>query len=112
MDTIERTPCAASSLYVQKNAPGSGDTPVAGSGAAVRRALGLEPSTPMVLYTGTFEAYQGLDLLFASMKSVLAARPGVRLVLDQPPAQRDGQWVQHLVAAPGHRPGAELGLEL
>jgi glycosyltransferase involved in cell wall biosynthesis len=35
----------------------------------------------MVLYTGTFEAYQGLDLLFASMKHVLATRPDARLVL-------------------------------
>ena len=48
-----------------ENAPGSGDTPVAGSGARVRRALGLAADAPIVLYTGTFEAYQGLDLLFA-----------------------------------------------
>jgi len=64
-----------------ENAPGSGDTPVEGSGAAVRRALGLAAGTPLILYTGTFEAYQGLDLLFASMKRVMAARPDARLVL-------------------------------
>jgi len=64
-----------------ENAPGSGDTPVEGSGAAVRRALGLAAGTPLILYTGTFEAYQGLDLLFASMKHVMAARPDARLVL-------------------------------
>src|SRR4051794_9316023 len=64
-----------------ENAPGSGDTPVEGSGAAVRRALAIEPATPLVLYTGTFEAYQGLDLLFASMRGVLAVRPDTRLVL-------------------------------
>jgi glycosyltransferase involved in cell wall biosynthesis len=38
-------------------------------------------ATPVVLYTGTFEAYQGLDLLFASMRSVVAAMPKARLVL-------------------------------
>ena len=48
-----------------ENAPGSGDAPVEGSGLSVRRTLGLDARTPMVLYTGTFEAYQGLDLLFA-----------------------------------------------
>jgi glycosyltransferase involved in cell wall biosynthesis len=64
-----------------ENAPGSGDTPVEGSGAAVRRVLGLPSATPMILYTGTFEAYQGLDLLFESMKHVMAARPDARLVL-------------------------------
>ena len=64
-----------------ENAPGSGDAPVEGSGASVRRVLGLDARVPMVLYTGTFEAYQGLDLLFASMKQVAARRPDARLVL-------------------------------
>src|SRR5258705_73912 len=49
-----------------ENAPGSGDTPTEGSGLAVRGALKIDTGTPVVLYTGTFEAYQGLDLLFAS----------------------------------------------
>jgi glycosyltransferase involved in cell wall biosynthesis len=64
-----------------ENAPGSGDAPVDGSGLAVRRALEIPAGAPVVLYTGTFEAYQGLDLLFASMRKVLAARPDTRLVL-------------------------------
>jgi glycosyltransferase involved in cell wall biosynthesis len=64
-----------------ENAPGSGDAPTDGSGLAVRRALEIDPCAPLVLYTGTFEAYQGLDLLFASMRVVLAARPDARLVL-------------------------------
>ena len=64
-----------------ENAPGSGDAPTDGSGLAVRRALQIDANVPLVLYTGTFEAYQGLDLLFASMKTVLATRPETRLVL-------------------------------
>jgi glycosyltransferase involved in cell wall biosynthesis len=64
-----------------ENAPGSGDAPVAGSGARVRRDLGIEERAPLVLYTGTFEAYQGLDLLFAAMRRVLDRRPDARLVL-------------------------------
>jgi glycosyltransferase involved in cell wall biosynthesis len=64
-----------------ENAPGSGDTPTEGSGLAVRRSLQLADDAPVVLYTGTFEAYQGLDLLFAAMAHVLAARPDARLVL-------------------------------
>ena len=64
-----------------ENSPGSGDTPVSGSGAAIRSQLGLDASTPIVLYTGTFEAYQGLDLLFAAMRHVLTQRADVRLVL-------------------------------
>src|ERR671913_217810 len=64
-----------------ENAPGSGDTPVSGSGAEVRRGLAIPAGAPMVLYTGTFEAYQGLDLLFAAARIVLAMRPDTRFVL-------------------------------
>ena len=44
-------------------------------------SLGLDASTPMVLYTGTFEAYQGLDLLFAAMAIVRARGPTRGLLL-------------------------------
>src|SRR4029453_10568572 len=63
-----------------ENAPGSGDAPVAGSGSSVREALGVAPGAPMVLYTGTFEAYQGLDLLFEAARHVVATRPDARFV--------------------------------
>jgi len=64
-----------------ENAPGSGAQPTAGSGLAIRQSLGLAPSTPVALYTGTFEHYQGLDLLYAAMVHVKARRPEARLVL-------------------------------
>ena len=47
-----------------ENAPGSAeDTATPGAGGGVRRPFGFRAVTPVVLYTGTFEAYQGLDLL-------------------------------------------------
>lgn len=64
-----------------ENAPGSGDTPVEGSGATVRASLGLDASTPVILYTGTFEPYQGLDLLFRAAAYVARQRPDARFVL-------------------------------
>ncbi len=64
-----------------ENAPGSGDAPVEGSGRAIRAALGLDALTPIVVYTGTFEPYQGLDLLFAAAKIVSNQRKDVRFVL-------------------------------
>jgi len=64
-----------------ENAPGSGDTPVPGSGATIRAELGLPAGAPIVLYTGTFEVYQGLDLLFEAAKHVLAKQPDARFVL-------------------------------
>jgi glycosyltransferase involved in cell wall biosynthesis len=64
-----------------ENAPGSGDAPIAGSGQALRRELGLSPDAPVILYTGTFESYQGLELLFRAMRTVIDHRPDARLVL-------------------------------
>jgi glycosyltransferase involved in cell wall biosynthesis len=99
-----------------ENAPGSGDTPREGSGAQVRSALGLAPDAPVVLYTGTFEAYQGLDLLFAAARVVAAARRDVRFVLaggrpEQINRARDAARAQgvgdHVVFA-GQRPAEEI----
>src|SRR5207237_4596574 len=62
-----------------ENAPGSAGqdaTPV--DAATVRAALGLSTSVAVVLYTGTFEAYQGLDVLFQAMAIVARDRPDVR----------------------------------
>jgi glycosyltransferase involved in cell wall biosynthesis len=79
-EVVKGIDTAVPSVLIE-NAPGSGDAPTQGSGADVRRSLKLAADTPIVLYTGTFEAYQGLDLLFASMAHVLAERPDARLVL-------------------------------
>ena len=99
-----------------ENAPGSGESPTAGSGLLVRRALQIDAHVPLVLYTGTFEAYQGLDLLFASMTVVLAARPETRLVLaggraDQIEAARRQAVASGIAAATvfaGQRPAEEI----
>ena len=99
-----------------ENAPGSGDSPVEGSGASIRGTLGFGVGTPMVLYTGTFEAYQGLDLLFASAARVKAERPDVRFVLagGRPElvaaARRDAAraGVDDVVIFAGQRPAEEI----
>ena len=48
---------------------------------AMRRRLGLPAEAPVVLYSGTFEAYQGLGELIAAIPAVLAAVPSARFVL-------------------------------
>ena len=99
-----------------ENSPGSGDAPVAGSGRRIRQELGLSVATPMVLYTGTFEAYQGLDLLFAAAAYVKQRRPDVRTVLaggrpDQIDAARAAARAAGLgdaVIFAGQRPAHEI----
>ena len=79
-DTV-RTIHADVPTVLIENAPGSGDAPVAGSGARIREELGIHPTAPVVLYTGTFEPYQGLDLLFAAASNVVTHRPDTAFVL-------------------------------
>jgi glycosyltransferase involved in cell wall biosynthesis len=103
-----------------ENAPGSGDTPVAGSGARIRAELGLAAGAPVVLYTGTFEPYQGLDLLFDAARHVIARRPDARFVLaggrpDQIAAARAKAARAGLgdaVVFAGQRPAEEIPLFL
>ncbi len=88
-DTVKALRLPVPTVLIE-NAAGSGSAPSAGTGLAIRGALGLSETTPVVLYTGTFEAYQGLDLLFESMRRVIAARPDARLVMvGGEPAQVD-----------------------
>jgi glycosyltransferase involved in cell wall biosynthesis len=69
-------------IVLIENAPGSVDGDATPAQALeVRAAHNLPPSAPVVLYTGTFEAYQGLDLLFAAMARVHERRPDARLLL-------------------------------
>ena len=79
-DTVRAIEPGVPTVLIE-NAPGSGDTPVEGSGTQIRHEFGIAADAPLVLYTGTFEAYQGLDLLFAAAREVLATRPDARFVL-------------------------------
>jgi len=47
----------------------------------VRGRWGIPPGAPLVLYTGTFEPYQGLDMLLDAMAIVARTRPDARLLV-------------------------------
>jgi glycosyltransferase involved in cell wall biosynthesis len=100
-----------------ENAPGSsGDRATPQDAAGVRRRFGLAPSAPVVLYTGTFEAYQGLDLLFEAMSHVCAALPEARLLVAGGKADQVEKARRQAVAAgidgitifAGERPAEEM----
>ena len=83
---------------------------------SLRAAWGIAPDVPVVLYTGTFEAYQGLDLLYAAAARVRATRPDVRfLVVGGQPDQVEAARVQarsagvdDVVVFTGQRPSEEI----
>jgi glycosyltransferase involved in cell wall biosynthesis len=100
-----------------ENAPGSAEEQAGPSqAAAVREQFGLSAETPLVLYTGTFEAYQGLDLLFRSMKLVAEARPDARLLLaggkpdqvEKARAEARAAGIAAVTIFAGERPAAEI----
>ena len=100
-----------------ENAPGSAeDVATPEAAVAVRTSFGLAPHTPAVLYTGTFEAYQGLDLLFAAMAVVRAERPDARLILaggkpdqvERARADARAAGIEDVTIFAGERPAAEI----
>jgi glycosyltransferase involved in cell wall biosynthesis len=99
-----------------ENAPGAGEVSGQGTGAAVRERLGLSAAVPVVLYTGTFEAYQGLDLLLAAARLVHDVNGDARFVLvggdaEQTAhmrAQAEGLGLSDRVLVVGERPAEEI----
>jgi glycosyltransferase involved in cell wall biosynthesis len=115
-DTVRSIEPHAHTIVIE-NAPGSvGERASAAEAAAVRRRLGVETAAPLVVYTGTFEAYQGLDGLFEAMAFVVHARPDVRLVLaggqpdqiDRAKAQARAAGIADAAIFAGERPAAEI----
>jgi glycosyltransferase involved in cell wall biosynthesis len=69
-------------VYLVINAPVDADLPAPDEQdvARLRRQLGLG-NGPVLVYTGTFESYQGIDLLLRSIPHVRAVCPEARYVL-------------------------------
>jgi glycosyltransferase involved in cell wall biosynthesis len=115
-ETVQAIEPGARTVLIE-NAPGSAEeraTPA--EAAAVRQRLGLDASTPMVVYTGTFEAYQGFELLFASMAIVQRALPSARLVvaggkpdqIERAKGQVRAVGADAVTIFPGERPASEI----
>jgi len=76
------------SLLIENVMGGDVDEPPSRSPIEIRRAWGIAGQAPLALYTGTFEAYQGVDMLIEAAALVAKARPDARvLVVGGEPAQ-------------------------
>src|SRR6187401_3257767 len=62
-DTVTEMGVADRSLLIENVMGGDVDELPSKSPAEVRAAWGIPESAPLALYTGTFEAYQGVDML-------------------------------------------------
>src|SRR6266851_4894803 len=114
-DTVRAIDPRAHVVLIE-NAPGSDDEATTADPAAVRHSFGLASPVPVILYTGTFEAYQGLDLLFEAMALVRARRPDARLLLaggkpwqvERAREQARVAGIREVTVFAGERPAAEI----
>jgi glycosyltransferase involved in cell wall biosynthesis len=87
--------------------------------AALRQSLGLQEAA-VIGYTGTFEAYQGLELLFDAVRYVTEREPRARLLMvgghpDQIEEARgaiDQRGLEGKVVFVGQRPPSEMSVYL
>jgi len=87
--------------------------------AELRKSLGLEGAV-VIGYTGTFEAYQGLELLFDALRWVIGQEPRARLLLVGGHAEQiqearetiDGTELAGKVIFTGQRPSSEMSIYL
>jgi len=115
-ETVQAIEPGARTVLIE-NAPGSAEEQATPAQAgAVRRTLGLDASARAIVYTGTFEAYQGFELLFESVAIVHRALPSARLVIaggrpDQIARAREqarSAGVDAVTIFAGERPASEI----
>ena len=89
-DTVVDMGAGERSLLIENVMGGDVDEPPSRSPEEVRAAWGVPAGAALALYTGTFEGYQGLDMLIDAAAIVAARRPDARvLVVGGEPAQVD-----------------------
>ncbi|MGQ0735694.1 MAG: glycosyltransferase family 4 protein [Acidobacteriota bacterium] len=77
-------------LLIENVMGGEVDEPPTLTPVEVRTRWGLDGATTIALYTGTFEAYQGVDLLIDASALLAHSHPGIRMVVvGGEPAQVD-----------------------
>jgi len=79
-DTVESMGAGERALLIENVMGGDVEDPPSMSAADVRRRWNIAPNAPLVLYTGTFEAYQGVDLLIEASASIARSHPEVRVL--------------------------------
>ena len=115
-DTVTGMGITDRALLIENVMGGDVDEPPSRTPEEVRAAWGIQPGAPLALYTGTFEAYQGVDMLIEAAAIVARQRPDARvLVVGGEPAQVEAAKARAVAAgaAPvmvftGQQPAKEI----
>jgi len=87
-DTVVGMGHGERSLLIENVMGGDVEEPPTLTPATIRERWGLAPAAPVVLYTGTFEAYQGLEMLIDAAARLAGTHPDARvLIVGGDPAQ-------------------------
>jgi len=94
-DTVTEMGVGERALLIENVMGGDVEEAPSRTPAEVREFWGIAPATPLALYTGTFEAYQGVDMLIDAAAIVAQRRPEARvLVVGGEPAQVEAAKVK------------------
>ncbi len=89
-DTVGEMGVGDRALLIENVMGGDVEEPPSMTAAGVRRAWQIPADAPLALYTGTFEAYQGVELLIHAAARIARSHPRARvLVVGGEPAQVD-----------------------
>ena len=101
-DAVTEMGAGERSLLIENVMGGDVDEAPSRSADAVRAAWGIAKDAPLALYTGTFEAYQGVDMLIDAAAIVATRRPDARvLVVGGEPAQVEAAAARARAAGAG-----------
>lgn len=115
-EAVVEAGCGDRAFLIENVMGGDMDVPDGSSSApeSVRSRFGINASETVILYTGTFEPYQGLDLLIRAAARLSTTHPGARVLVvggneaqvSKVRARADG--VAPNMIFTGHQPPAEI----
>ena len=101
-DTVTGMGAGERALLIENVMGGDVDEAPSQSPAAVRTSWSIPADAPLALYTGTFEPYQGVDMLIDAAAIVSKRRPDARvLVVGGEPAQVEAARARAAAAGAG-----------
>ncbi len=80
-DTVVAMGHGERALLIENVMGGDVEEPPTLTPATIRERWGVPPGAPIVLYTGTFEAYQGLDMLTEAAALLATTHPAARVLI-------------------------------
>jgi glycosyltransferase involved in cell wall biosynthesis len=87
-DSVERMGAGSRALLIENVMGGDVEDAPSLTPASIRQKWAIPAESPIALYTGTFEAYQGVELLLEASARLARSRPSIRvLVVGGEPSQ-------------------------